>query len=187
MQREHVRSWDLARLLSSPDRTEHRCRAIEHLSQVGQALPRIRFEINSTHIIRTQEWIEDGRSVYRGGDERAWMLLAETLEAKETLDLVHGDLCVRNVIWSSKRECCLAVDWEPDLVQWDGNQRICKVTKGYVHPNDWGTAEPFSLQSDRYAFVRCLEQARRVKLLADADEVQSRSYSEWVKRAFWKS
>ena len=184
MRKEHVRSWDLARLLSSPDETKRRCLAIEHLSQMGEAMPRMRFEINSTQIIRTQEWIEDGRSVYRGGDKRAWMLLAETLEAKDALDLVHGDLCVRNVIWSSKRGCCLAVDWEPDLVQWDGNQRICKVTKGYVHPKDWGTAEPFSSQSDRYAFVRCLEKARCVELLVDPDDVQSRSYSEWVKKAF---
>ena len=81
----------------------------------------------------------------------------------------------------------MAVDWEPDLVQWEGNQRVCMVTKGYVHPKDWGTAEPFSLQSDRYAFVRCLEQVRRVELLADADDALSRSYSEWVKRAFEKS
>ncbi|MFZ9055447.1 MAG: hypothetical protein ACO2ZL_06535 [Flavobacteriales bacterium] len=186
MRREHVRSWDLARLLSPPEQTARRCNAIEHLSQACKALPRIRFEINATHIIRTQEWIADGRSVYRGGDERSWMLLAEALEAKEAFDLVHGDLCVRNVIWSVQRGCCLAVDWEPDLVQWVGNQRVYKVTKGYVHPKDWGTAEPFSQQSDRYAFVRCLEQVRRVELLSEADAVQSRSYSEWVKEAFWK-
>jgi len=186
MRREHVRSWDLARLLSPPEQTARRCNAIEHLSQACKALPRIRFEINATHIIRTQEWIADGRSVYRGGDERSWMLLAEALEAKEAFDLVHGDLCVRNVIWSVQRGCCLAVDWEPDLVQWVGNQRVYKVTKGYVHPKDWGTAEPFSQQSDRYAFVRCLEQVRRAELLTEADAVQSRSYLEWVKEAFWQ-
>ena len=186
MRKEHVRSWDLARLLSPPEQTARRCNAIEHLSQACKALPRIRFEINATHIIRTQEWIADGRSVYRGGDERSWMLLAEALEAKEAFDLVHGDLCVRNVIWSVQRGCCLAVDWEPDLVQWVGNQRVYKVTKGYVHPKDWGTAEPFSQQSDRYAFVRCLEQVRRAEFLTEADAVQSRSYSEWVKEAFWQ-
>ena len=182
--KEHVRAWDLSQLLSSPESTERRCMTIEHLSREHVALPSIRFDKNATQIIRTQEWIAGGGSIHRGGDERAWMRLAEALEAKDELNLVHGDLCVRNLIWSEIRGCCLAVDWEPDLIQIRGNQRVFKVTKGYIHPNDMGTSEPFSLQSDRFAFARCLERTRGVDLLTQNDEMLAPPYIESVRRGF---
>ncbi|GEM_PF-655468 len=182
--KEHVRKWELSQLLSASKDTERRCAAIESLSRKYAALPSMRFERNTTQIIRTQEWIADGRSIHRGGDESAWMRLAEALEAKDELNLVHGDLCVRNLIWSKERGCCLAVDWEPDLIQVRGNKQVFKVTKGYIQPNDMGLSEPFSVHSDRYAFARCLEQVRKIELLSKKDDTLAPLYQESVRKAF---
>ena len=187
MRHEHSRCWELANLLSRPEHIERRCKAIEYLSSQWPAYPQMRFEIKGTKLIRSQEWIADGRSIHRGGDEHAWMRLAEALEAKDDLGLVHGDLCVRNIIWSKARGCCVAVDWEPDLVQVMGNQRVSKVTKGYVHPDDWGTSEPVSLKSDRYAFVRCLEQVVKAKQVPNRDDLLDHSYQELVRHYFRNS
>ena len=103
---------------------------------------------------------------------------------RDDLELVHGDLCVRNIIWSEERGCCLAIDWEPDLIQVMGNQRVSKVTKGYVHPDDWGTSEPFSLKSDRYAFIRCLEQVVKAEQPSSRDDLLDFSYQDLVKHYF---
>lgn len=184
MRKEHIRSWEWTHLLSRPEQIERRCAAIEHLSNQWPSFPAMRFERSGTKMTRFQEWVADGRSIHRGGGELAWMRLAEALEAKDELNLVHGDLCVRNIIWSEGRGCCIAIDWEPDLVQVLGNQRVFKVTKGYVHPDDWGTLKPYSLRSDRYAFARCLEQALQVELLSKQDEWLDRPYQEMVKHCY---
>ncbi len=184
MCKQHVRYWELASLLSAPKEIEDRCAAIEKLSKDWRAFPTMRFDWRDERVICTQEWIADARSVHRGGDELDWMLLAEALDAKDCMDLVHGDLCVRNVIWSEERGSCLAVDWEPDLIQAVGGHRIIKVTKGYTHPNDLHTSRPFSLLSDHYAFARCLEQVREVKILSDHVEPLQGSYADLVRAAF---
>jgi hypothetical protein len=184
MRQEQIRCWEWANLLSRPEQIERRCMAIEHLSSQWPAYPMMRFETRGAKLVRSQKWIADGRSIHRGGDEHAWMRLAEALEAKDDLELVHGDLCVRNIIWSEERGCCLAIDWEPDLIQVMGNQRVSKVTKGYVHPDDWGTSEPFSLKSDRYAFIRCLEQVVKAEQPSSRDDLLDFSYQDLVKHYF---
>ena len=44
--------------------------------------------------------------------------------------------------------------------------------------------EPFSLQSDRFAFARCLERTRGVDLLTQNNEMLAPPYIESVRRGF---
>ena len=59
-----------------------------------------------------------------------------------------------------------------------------KISASVEDPDDWGTSEPFSLKSDRYAFIRCLEQVVKAEQPSSRDDLLDFSYQDLVKHYF---
>ena len=114
MKKEIIKKFSLKNSYNSLVHIKKRCNKINHISKNFLFVPFTLFEVNNYEIISKQIFIISEK-VRR--TEKLILLknLALNLDKLNKLNIVHGDINFKNIVFTKKR--IFLIDWEPVLIK----------------------------------------------------------------------
>ena len=133
MKKEIIKKFSLKNSYNSLVHIKKRCNKINHISKNFLFVPFTLFEVNNYEIISKQIFIisEKVRRI-----EKLILLknLALNLDKLDKLNIVHGDINFKNIVFTKKR--IFLIDWEPVLIKRINKNFFLKSTFPYYSFSD---------------------------------------------------
>lgn len=133
MKKEIIKKFSLKNSYNSLVHIKKRCNKINHISKNFLFVPFTLFEVNNYEIISKQIFIisEKVRRI-----EKLILLknLALNLDKLNKLNIVHGDINFKNIVFTKKR--IFLIDWEPVLIKRINKNFFLKSTFPYYSFSD---------------------------------------------------
>ena len=133
MKKEIIKKFSLKNSYNSLVHIKKRCNKINHISKNFLFVPFTLFEVNNYEIISKQILIISEK-VRR--TEKLILLknLALNLDKLNKLNIVHGDINFKNIVFTKKR--IFLIDWEPVLIKRINKNFFLKSTFPYYSFSD---------------------------------------------------
>ena len=133
MKKEIIKKFSLKNSYNSLVHIKKRCNKINHISKNFLFVPFTLFEVNNYEIISKQIFIISEK-VRR--TEKLILLknLALNLDKLNKLNIVHGDINFKNIVFTKKR--IFLIDWEPVLIKRINKNFFLKSTFPYYSFSD---------------------------------------------------
>ena len=133
MKKEIIKKFSLKNSYNSLVHIKKRCNKINHISKNFLFVPFTLFEVNNYEIISKQIFIISEK-VRR--TEKLILLknLALNLDKLDKLNIVHGDINFKNIVFTKKR--IFLIDWEPVLIKRINKNFFLKSTFPYYSFSD---------------------------------------------------
>ncbi len=133
MKKEIIKKFSLKNSYNSLVHIRKRCNKINHISKNFLFVPFTLFEVNNYEIISKQIFIISEK-VRR--TEKLILLknLALNLDKLDKLNIVHGDINFKNIVFTKKR--IFLIDWEPVLIKRINKNFFLKSTFPYYSFSD---------------------------------------------------
>ena len=133
MKKEIIKKFSLKNSYNSLVHIKKRCNKINHISKNFLFVPFTLFEVNNYEIISKQILIISEK-VRR--TEKLILLknLALNLDKLDKLNIVHGDINFKNIVFTKKR--IFLIDWEPVLIKRINKNFFLKSTFPYYSFSD---------------------------------------------------
>jgi len=133
LKKEIIKKFSLKNSYNSLVHIKKRCNKINHISKNFLFVPFTLFEVNNYEIISKQIFIisEKVRRI-----EKLILLknLALNLDKLDKLNIVHGDINFKNIVFTKKR--IFLIDWEPVLIKRINKNFFLKSTFPYYSFSD---------------------------------------------------
>ena len=133
MKKEIIKKFSLKNSYNSLVHIKKRCNKINHISKNFLFVPFTLFKVNNYEIISKQIFIisEKVRRI-----EKLILLknLALNLDKLDKLNIVHGDINFKNIVFTKKR--IFLIDWEPVLIKRINKNFFLKSTFPYYSFSD---------------------------------------------------
>lgn len=114
MKKEIIKKFSLKNSYNSLVHIKKRCNKINHISKNFLFVPFTLFEVNNYEIISKQIFIISEK-VRRAEKLILLKNLALNLDKLDKLNIVHGDINFKNIVFTKKR--IFLIDWEPVLIK----------------------------------------------------------------------
>ena len=133
MKKEIIKKFSLKNSYNSLVHIKKRCNKINHISKNFLFVPFTLFEVNNYEIISKQIFIISEK-VRR--TEKLILLknLALNLDKLNKLNIVHGDINFKNIVFTKKR--IFLIDWEPVLIKRINKNFFLRSTFPYYSVSD---------------------------------------------------
>jgi len=133
LKKEIIKKFSLKNSYNSLVHIKKRCNKINHISKNFLFVPFTLFEVNNYEIISKQIFIISEK-VRR--TEKLILLknLALNLDKLNKLNIVHGDINFKNIVFTKKR--IFLIDWEPVLIKRINKNFFLKSTFPYYSFSD---------------------------------------------------
>ncbi|MFQ3369197.1 MAG: hypothetical protein ACI8PF_000486 [Flavobacteriaceae bacterium] len=176
------KKWDYQILLSYKSEIKTRCEKIEVLSKLSPIIPNTNFEWGKERLIQRQVRIKNTTKISNYYNFEKLRDLAILLDIKDSLNLIHGDICPRNILWSDFENSYFVIDWEPDLFQIRNGKKSHITTVEYAYPKDKYTKAPCSLKGDKYSFIKTLHKCIKKEFTFASDKLLDLTYISILKK-----
>ena len=147
---EVKKSWDFSVLLDPIQKIEQRVKKIEELSVHLQSVPKTVFYFESDVLLMKQQRVMKIKKEFSESLKIAFHNLAKDLDALTQFNIVHWDLCPKNILFDGTQ--CWLIDWEPSFFQLRNNRKCKMITFPYFAPLEINKADLTQL-SDKVSFV----------------------------------
>ena len=133
MKKEIIKKFSLKNSYNSLVHIKKRCNKINHISKNFLFVPFTLFEVNNYEIISKQIFIISEK-VRRAEKLILLKNLALNLDKLNKLNIVHGDINFKNIVFTKKR--IFLIDWEPVLIKRINKNFFLKSTFPYYSFSD---------------------------------------------------
>ena len=133
MKKEIIKKFSLKNSYNSLVHIKKRCNKINHISKNFLFVPFTLFEVNNYEIISKQIFIISEK-VRRAEKLILLKNLALNLDKLDKLNIVHGDINFKNIVFTKKR--IFLIDWEPVLIKRINKNFFLKSTFPYYSFSD---------------------------------------------------
>jgi hypothetical protein len=133
LKKEIIKKFSLKNSYNSLVHIKKRCNKINHISKNFLFVPFTLFEVNNYEIISKQIFIISEK-VRRAEKLILLKNLALNLAKLEKLNIVHGDINFKNIVFTKKR--IFLIDWEPVLIKRINKNFFLKSTFPYYSFSD---------------------------------------------------
>ena len=133
MKKEIIKKFSLKNSYNSLVHIKKRCNKINHISKNFLFVPFTLFEVNNYEIISKQIFIISEK-VRRAEKLILLKNLALNLDKFDKLNIVHGDINFKNIVFTKKR--IFLIDWEPVLIKRINKNFFLKSTFPYYSFSD---------------------------------------------------
>ena len=133
MKKEIIKKFSLKNSYNSLVHIKKRCNKINHISKNFLFVPFTLFEVNNYEIISKQIFIISEK-VRRAEKLILLKKLALNLDKLDKLNIVHGDINFKNIVFTKKR--IFLIDWEPVLIKRINKNFFLKSTFPYYSFSD---------------------------------------------------
>ena len=133
MKKEIIKKFSLKNSYNSLVHIKKRCNKINHISKIFLFVPFTLFEVNNYEIISKQIFIISEK-VRRAEKLILLKNLALNLDKLNKLNIVHGDINFKNIVFTKKR--IFLIDWEPVLIKRINKNFFLKSTFPYYSFSD---------------------------------------------------
>jgi len=133
LKKEIIKKFSLKNSYNSLVHIKKRCNKINHISKNFLFVPFTLFEVNNYEIISKQIFIISEK-VRRAEKLILLKKLALNLDKLDKLNIVHGDINFKNIVFTKKR--IFLIDWEPVLIKRINKNFFLKSTFPYYSFSD---------------------------------------------------
>jgi hypothetical protein len=133
LKKEIIKKFSLKNSYNSLVHIKKRCNKINHISKNFLFVPFTLFEVNNYEIISKQIFIISEK-VRRAEKLILLKNLALNLDKLNKLNIVHGDINFKNIVFTKKR--IFLIDWEPVLIKRINKNFFLKSTFPYYSFSD---------------------------------------------------
>jgi hypothetical protein len=133
LKKEIIKKFSLKNSYNSLVHIKKRCNKINHISKNFLFVPFTLFEVNNYEIISKQIFIISEK-VRRAEKLILLKNLALNLDKLDKLNIVHGDINFKNIVFTKKR--IFLIDWEPVLIKRINKNFFLKSTFPYYSFSD---------------------------------------------------
>ena len=133
MKKEIIKKFSLKNSYNSLVHIKKRCNKINHISKNFLFVPFTLFKVNNYEIISKQIFIISEK-VRRAEKLILLKNLALNLDKLDKLNIVHGDINFKNIVFTKKR--IFLIDWEPVLIKRINKNFFLKSTFPYYSFSD---------------------------------------------------
>jgi hypothetical protein len=133
LKKEIIKKFSLKNSYNSLVHIKKRCNKINHISKNFLFVPFTLFKVNNYEIISKQIFIISEK-VRRAEKLILLKNLALNLDKLDKLNIVHGDINFKNIVFTKKR--IFLIDWEPVLIKRINKNFFLKSTFPYYSFSD---------------------------------------------------